>query len=116
MPMPSSDNAVWFRALAAEFGKRKKLVAVIVREGPNAFEARYGHKADGKPLYELSIDFAAQRAWLLTRNVPYSEVSQVFASGRQEQFSPFDDGPSRPTRHDIRTWLELRCQDEPMID
>ena len=114
--MPVPDNAVWFHDLAAEFGKRRKLKPVIVQDGPDAFKAQYGKKADGKPLYELSIDFVAQRAWLLTRNVPYSEVSQVFASGRQEQFSPFDDGPSRPTRHDIRTWLELRCQDKPMID
>lgn len=114
--MPDPDNAAWFRSLADEFGRRRRLKPVFVQNGPNAFTVRYGLKADGKPLYEVSIDFVAERASLLSRDVPYSEVAQVFKSGRQEQFSPFDDGPSRPTRHDIRTWLELRCRGEPMID
>ena len=114
--MPNPDNAAWFHSLADEFGKHKKLKPVFVRDGPNAFSVRYGSKADGKALYELFIDFVAERASLLCRAVPYSEVAQEFKSGRQEQFSPFDDGPSRPTRHDIRTWLELRCRGKPMID
>jgi hypothetical protein len=114
--MPTPDNATWFHSLADEFGRLRKLKPVIVQDGPNAFRARYGSKADGKPLYELFVDFVAEHASLLCRNVPYSEVSQVFQSGRQEQFSPFDDGPSRPTRHDIRSWLELRCRRMPMID
>jgi hypothetical protein len=114
--MPNPDNAAWFRSLADEFGRRRKLKPVIVQDGPNAFRVRYGSKADGKALYEFFIDFVAERASLLSRDVPYAEVEQVFQSGRQEQFSPFDDGPSRQTRHDIRTWLELRCQGKPMID
>ena len=114
--MPTPDNAAWFNNLADEFGRHRKLKPVIVQDGPNAFRVRYGSKADGKALYELSIDFLAERASLLCRDVPYAEVEQVFKSGRQEQFSPFDDGPSRPTRHDIRAWLELRYRGKPMID
>jgi hypothetical protein len=113
--MPDFDNAAWFHRLADQFGRRRKLHAVILHDGPSTFKAQYGKKADGKPLYELFIDFGAQRASLVTRDVPYAEVEQVFKSGRQEQFSPFDDGPSRPTRHDIRTWLEHRCDGKPMM-
>jgi hypothetical protein len=116
LEMPTPDNATWFHNLAAEFGRHKKLKAVIVQDGPNAFRVRYGSKADGKALYEVFVDFVAERASLLSRDVPYAEVEHVFKSGMQEQFSPFDDGPSRPTRHDIRTWLELRCRGKPMID
>jgi hypothetical protein len=114
--MPTPDNAAWFHDLAYEFGRQRKLKPVILQDGPNAFRVRYGSKANGQALYELSIDFVAERASLLSRDVPYGEVAQEFRSGRQEQFSPFDDGPSRPTRHDIRTWLELRCRGKPMID
>jgi hypothetical protein len=112
----SPDDTAWFHVLADDFGKKRKLQPVIVEDGPHAFKAHFGTKADGKPLYELFVDFGTQRASLLSRNVLYGEVAQVFKSSRQEQFSPFDDGPSRPTRHDIRTWLELRCRGEPMID
>jgi hypothetical protein len=81
-------------------------------------QVRYGSKADGQALYELFIDFAAERASLLSRDVPYAEVEHVFKSGRQEQFSPFRRRPLSPDapRHDIRTWLELRCRGKPMID
>lgn len=113
--MPTEDQATWFHRVADDFARRLRLKPVAVLDGPNAFRVHYGSRADGKPLYELFVDFVAQRASLLTRDVPYAEVEQVFQSGRQEQFSPFDDGPSRPTRHDIRTWLERRCRDEPLI-
>jgi hypothetical protein len=113
--MPDLDNAAWFHRLADKFGRQKKLKAVIVEDGPSAFKVQYGKKADGKPLYELSVDFANQRASFSTRAVPYSQVVQVFSAGMQEQFSPFDDGPAYPTRLDIRTWLEQRCEGKPMM-
>jgi hypothetical protein len=112
----ATDDGQWFHRLADEFGKRRKLKAGIVQDGPSAFRVHYGKKADGKPLYELFIDFAAQRASLLDRNVLYGEVELVFRSGMQEQFSPFDDiTRARPTRLDIRTWLEQRCEGKPMM-
>jgi hypothetical protein len=112
----AGDDAQWFHRVADEFGRRRKLKAVIVKDGPNAFKAQYGKKADGKPLYELFIDFVAQRASLLDRDVPYGEVELVFRSGEQEQFSPFDDlTRARPTRLDIRAWLEQRCAGKPML-
>ena len=112
----AAADAQWFHRLADDFGRRKKLQAVTVQDGPSAFKVHYGKKADGKPLYELFIDFAAQRASLLDRNVLYGEVELVFRSGMQEQFSPFDDiTRARPTRLDIRTWLEQRCEGKPMM-
>ncbi len=114
--MPTPDNATWFHALANEFGRQRKLKPIIVQDGPTAFKARFGSKANGKALYELFVDFVTEHASLLCRDVPYSEVSQVFQRGKQEQFSPFDDAQPRPTRHDIRSWLELRCRGKPMID
>jgi hypothetical protein len=114
--MLEDDDPTWFRALADDFGKRHKLRPVLFQDGPDAFRAHYGSNARGKPLYELSIDFAHQSASLVTRAVPYGEVAQVFRSGEQEQFSPFDDGPAYPTRLDIRAWLEQRCRGRPMID
>jgi hypothetical protein len=111
----AADDAQWFHRLVDEFGRRKGLKAVIVQDGPSAFKVQYGKKADGEPLYELSVDFVNQRASFSTRAVPYSQVVQVFSAGMQEQFSPFDDGPAYPTRLDIRTWLEQRCQGKPML-
>jgi hypothetical protein len=111
----AADDGQWFHSLADEFGRQKKLKAVIVEDGPSAFKAHYGKKADGKALYELFVDFVNQRASFSTRAVPYSQVVQVFSAGMQEQFSPFDDGPAYPTRLDIRTWLEQRCEGKPMM-
>ena len=114
--MSADNDLAWFRALADEFGRRRNLHPVVLQDGPRAFRAHFGSGAAGKPLYELNIDFEGKRASLRNRAVPYGELIQVFRSGEQEQFSPFDDGPGYPTRLDIRVWLEQRCRGMPMIE
>jgi len=115
--MTDDNNTRWFRALAEDFARRKKVKLVGIQDGPAGLSAHFGSNAQGAPLYELSIDFVRQRASLLDRDVLYGEVELVFRSGKQEQFSPFDDiTRAHPTRLDIRAWLEQRCQGKPMLD
>ena len=113
----TEDARAWFHGLAVRLGERRRLTPRFVEDGPQRFEAVLGRTPRGEPLYEIAIDFETQRASLLTRDVPYGAVVLTYVAGMQEQFSPFDDGTtSRPTRHDIRTWLELRCAGKPMTD
>ena len=61
-------------------------------------------------MFEISVDFANDRASFSSRDVPYGAMAWVFRAGTEERFSPFDDNTTaRSTTLDLRTWLTRHC-------
>jgi hypothetical protein len=80
----AADDAQWFHRLVDEFGRRKGLKAVIVQDGPSAFKVQYGKKADGEPLYELSVDFVNPSEALAARAPAVARVHRRRAHVRRQ--------------------------------
>jgi hypothetical protein len=100
------SDAGWFKDLVEEFARKRKLRPRLLEDGPTEFHVQFGMR-NGKPLYEIRVDLAKNRASFRTTAVPYGEIVWVFAAGTEERFSPFDDNTSAYTTPlDLRAWLE----------
>jgi hypothetical protein len=80
--MPDLDNAAWFHRLADDFGRRKKLKAVIVQDGPSAFKAQYGRRRTASRSTSFSSTSlpSVRRSWTVTCRTARSSWSSAPAS------------------------------------